>query len=104
MPKLISLITGTEVEGITEDFRSAQKVEQYRLGKKALYIPEGFSWNYIPLHSVKKADKSFRVISGGHCVPFREKRPELDLDTEIGTIHLQMEKESSMQIVLEALN
>ena len=103
MPKLINMVPGTEVEGINDDFRSSQKIEQYRLGKKALYIPEGFRWNYIPLQAIKEADESFRVISGGHCVPIREKRPELDLNTEIGTIHLQMEKENSMKAVQDAL-
>ena len=104
MPKLINMIPGIGAEGISEDFRSSQKIEQYRLGNKALYIPDGFRWNYIPLQAIKKADESFRVISGGHCVPLREKRPELDLDTEIGTIHLQLEKQNSMKTISESLS
>ena len=90
MSRLNCFIPGKEIEGIEEDFRSAQKIEQYRLGKAAIYIPEGFRWN--------------RVISGGHCVPIREKRPELDLVTEIGTVHLQLEKEKSMKVVLDAIS
>ena len=104
MSRLKCLIPGKEIEGIKEDFRSAQKIEQYRLGKTALYIPVGFRWNYIPLQAITKAEDSFRVISGGHCVPIREKRPELDLVTESGTFHLQLEKEKSMRIVLDAIS
>jgi hypothetical protein len=104
MSRLNCFIPGKEIEGIEEDFRSAQKIEQYRLGKAAIYIPEGFRWNYIPLQAITKADESFRVISGGHCVPIREKRPELDLVTESGTFQLQLEKEKSMKIVLDAIS
>ena len=103
MPKLINMVSGTEVEGIAEDFRKARKIEQYRIGDQAVYIPEGFRWNYIPFHAIQKARESFRVISGGHCVPIREKRPELDLETETGTVHLQLEKESSMKTIIDAL-
>ena len=45
MSRLNCFIPGKEIEGIEEDFRSAQKIEQYRLGKAAIYIPEGFRWN-----------------------------------------------------------
>ena len=103
MSRLNCFIPGKEIEGIEEDFRSAQKIEQYRLGKAAIYIPEGFRWNYIPLQAITKADESFRVISGGHCVPIREKRPEIDLVTAAGTYHVSLEKEESMQTILEML-
>ncbi len=97
------MVKGKELPDVKDDFREAQRVEQYRIGKKALYLPEGLRWNYIPLDEIQQADESFRVISAGHCVPVREKRPELDLVTAAGTVHLQLEKPASMQKVLEAL-
>ncbi len=103
MPKLTNMIPRAEVEGIAEDFRSARKVEQYRIGKKALYIPEGFQWYYLPLQAIRNAEESFRVISGGHCIPIREKRPELDLETDTGIVHLQLEKEISLKTMMDAL-
>ena len=103
MSRFKCLVTGKELENVEEDFRTAQKVEQYRIGKKALYLPEGLHWNYIPLESIIESKESFRVISAGHCVAVREKRPEIDLETEIGTIHLQLEKEKSLKTVLDAL-
>ena len=99
-----SMIEGKSITGAKEDFRSAQRVEQYRISRQALYLPEGLRWKYIPLSEIEKADESFRVISAGHCVPVREKRPELDLITEIGPVHLRLEKQESMQKILSVLN
>ncbi|MBQ7536354.1 MAG: hypothetical protein IJQ02_08055 [Oscillospiraceae bacterium] len=99
----ICLVKGKELDNVKEDFRTAQRVEQYRISDAALYLPEGLRWNYIPLSAVTSAEESFRVISAGHCVPVREKRPEIDLSTEAGTVHLQLEKQESMLKILEIL-
>ena len=71
MAKFVS-ITSAALPNPEEDFRSAARVEQYRISEAALYVPEGFHWKYIPLSAVEKAEESFRVISAGHCVPVRE--------------------------------
>ena len=98
-----SMTEGVEIENVKEDFQNAKRVEQYRISREALYIPDGLRWKYLPLKSVQRIDESFRVISAGHCVPVREKRPEIDLATEAGTIHISLEKQSSMQEILEIL-
>lgn len=104
MAKLTCLVPGQELENVKEDFQNARRVEQYRVSGQAVYIPAGLKWNYLPLTAVKQADESFRVISAGHCVPVREKRPELDLQTETGeVVHISLEKQESMQIILELL-
>ena len=69
----------------------------------ALYLPEGLRWKYIPLSAIDRAEESFRVISAGHCVPVREKRPEIDLHVGDETVHLQLEKQESMQKILDAI-
>ena len=97
------MLDGMEIENVKEDFRDAQRIEQYRVSKTALYIPDGMRWKYIPLKAISQMEESFRVISAGHCVPVREKRPELDLLTEAGTVHITLEKQASMQKLLEIL-
>ena len=97
------MMEGKSIENVKDDFRSACRVEQYRISEAALYLPEGMRWKYIPLSEISKAEESFRVISAGHCVPVREKRPEIDLETASGTIHLQLEKRESMQKILERI-
>jgi hypothetical protein len=97
------MLKGKELDDVREDFRTARRVEQYRLGEKALYFPEGLRWNYLPLTEIQKVEESFRVISAGHCVPVREKRPEIDICTEEGTVHMQLEKQESMKEILNAI-
>ena len=103
MAKLVNMFPGKELDNPEEDFRTAVRVEQYRVSDKALYIPEGFRWKVLPFAAVDKAENSFRVISAGHCVPVREKRPEIDLLTAAGTIHISLEKPESMQKILDLL-
>ena len=99
-----SMLEGYQIEDVKDDFRSAQRIEQYRISEKALYIPEGLRWKYLPLDGVKQVEESFRVISAGHCVPIREKRPEIDLVTETGTtVHISLEKQESMQKLLDVI-
>lgn len=99
------MLKGKEIADVKEDFRNARRVEQYRLGKQALYLPEGLRWNYLPLSEILKVEESFRVISAGHCVPVREKRPEIDILTEKGSVvHLQLEKQESMKQILDAVS
>lgn len=37
-------------------------------------------------------------------MPVREKRPEIDICTEEGTVHLQLEKQESMTEILDAVS
>ena len=102
MAKFTSL-TGHPLSDASSDFRTAQRVEQYRISAEALYLPDGLRWKYIPLSDISEAVDSFRVISAGHCVPVREKRPELDLTVGEEKVHLQLEKQGSMDRILEAI-
>ena len=97
------MIEGQELANVREDFQAAKRIEQYRIGKCALYFPEGLRWKYLPYDAISEIKESFRVISAGHCVPVREKRPEIDLITKAGTFHISLEKEESMRAVLEML-
>ena len=103
MAKPVCMVPGKELPDAAEDFRGAKRIEQYRISEKALYLPEGLRWKYLPFSAIDKAEESFRVISAGHCVPVREKRPELDLSVGSETVHLQLEKAASMQTVVEVL-
>ena len=103
MAKPVCMVPGKELPDAAEDFRSAKRIEQYRISGKALYFPEGLRWKYLPFSAIDRAEESFRVISAGHCVPVREKRPELDLTVGSETVHLQLEKAASMQTVVDLL-
>ena len=103
MPRFTCLLPGRELTDPKEDFRAARKIEQYRLGALALYLPRGLSWEYIPLAAIRSANRARRVISAGHCVTVREEKPAVDLSTEAGDITLNLEKKNSMELVLDAI-
>ena len=103
MPKFTCLLPGKELPELKEDFKNAQRLEQYRLGRLALYLPRGFAWEYLPLDEITKAERARRVITAGHCVTVREEKPAVDLVTETETFTLNLEKPASAQSLLDAL-
>lgn len=96
-------LAGQELADAEQDFRGAEKIEQYRLSAKALYIPAGLRWSYLPLTEISAAEAAHRVISAGKCVGVQEKRPRLDLETSAGPMQLNLEKARSMERMLELL-
>lgn len=103
MAKYHSLIPGKEIVAAAEDFRGAIKVEQYRIGKEAVYIPSGLSWNYVPLAAVSAADGSHRSVTAGHCVTVTERKPAVELLTDTGSFTLNLERQDSVGKILEAI-
>ena len=103
MPKFTCLLSGKELPDLKEDFKTAQRLEQYRLGKLAVYLPRGLAWDYIPVELITKAERSHRIISAGHCVTVREEKPAVDLVTKTETFTLNLEKPASAEAVLQAL-
>lgn len=104
MARFISLVPGVEIANPSEDHRSAEKMEQYRIGKEAVYLPAGFKWEYIPLTAVVSVDGSHRNVTAGHCVTVTERKPAVVLMTEAGTFTLNLEKSDNVQKILDALN
>ena len=103
MAKLTCLWEGKELDRIDADFRGAKRIEQYRLGAEALYLPQGLRWQYLPLREIRKAEPSHRVITAGHCVTVREEKPALDLIADAGTVTLNLERKESVEAILAAL-
>ena len=103
MAKFNSLVPGVGIENAAEDFRSAVKVEQYRVGKEAVYLPAGFKWEYIPTAAITDAGDSHRNVTAGHCVTVTERKPAVELTTAAGGFTLNLEKPDSVRKILEAL-
>ena len=103
MAKFHSLIPGAELADAAADYRGALKVEQYRVGKAAVYLPSGFNWNYVPLSVVTAAEDSRRSVTAGHCVTVTEIKPAVELVTDAGRFTLNLEKRDSIQKILDAI-
>ena len=98
-----SLIAGAEIGDPSGDFRAAQKIEQYRVGKEAIYLPAGLRWNYIPFSAIRSVGEAHRTVSAGHCVTVEMKMPALSLETSAGPMTLNLEKPESLQKMLDAV-
>lgn len=103
MFKPTSLIKGAEINDPSGDLRAAQRIEQYRVGREALYLPAGLRWNYIPLSQIRSAGQAHRTVSAGHCVTVEMKMPTLSLETSAGPMTLNLEKPESLQKLLAAI-
>lgn len=103
MFKPTALIAGAEIDEPSVDFRSAQRIEQYRISKAALYMPAGLRWNYIPLSAIRSAGEAHRTVSAGHCVTVEMKMPTLELETSAGPMTFNLEKAENLQKLLEAI-
>ena len=98
-----TLIPGKVIDGVKEDFRAAKRVEQYRLGQAAVYLPAGLRWNYIPRSEILQTSASHRTVSAGHCVTVEVRTPSLELATPAGSFELHLEKQASLDTLLAAL-
>ena len=103
MAKFNSLVPGGELANPAEDFRASLKIEQYRIGKEAVYLPAGFSWNYLPLAAVSAVEGSHRSVTAGHCVTVTERKPAVELMTESGSFTLNLDKADNIQKILDAI-
>lgn len=98
-----TLIPGKTLAAVKDDFRAAERVEQYRLGRGAVYIPAGLKWTYIPKTEILQATPSHRTVSAGHCVTVQVRTPSLALLTTAGSFELNLEKQASLDRLLADL-
>ena len=98
------LIEGKSIPDPSGDFRSAKRVEQYRVSSLAIYIPSGLRWTYIPVSEIREIGESHRVVSAGKCVSVVEHRPVLEVRTDGDTYKLSLEKTASMETLLKAVS
>ena len=98
-----SLIPGIVLGDVKADFKAAERIEQYRLGKDAVYIPAGLKWNYVPRRAIRSAETSHRTVSAGHCVAVRVRTPALTIVTDAESFELSLEKQASLDRFLAVL-
>ncbi len=98
------LVDGKSIDSPSEDLRLAKRVEQYRVSAKALYLPSGLRWTYIPLSEIREITESHRSVSAGKCVSVVERRPALEIRTDRDSFKLNLEKAASLETLLSLIN
>ena len=89
------------VHQIKEDFRNSVRVEKFRIGETAVYIPAGFSWKYLLKKDILSVRKCKWLIQSENGVaPWAMEAPALRLAHSGGEAILELEKEKSAQKAL----
>lgn len=67
--KLIPVLPSVELDGVQADFETTQKIDRWRVGRKAFYQPAGFGkCSYLPLSMIRSAyPHDFRLKGGCSC-------------------------------------
>lgn len=87
-----------------EDFKKSVRVEKFRIGEKAIYIPAGFSWKYLLKEDVRSLKKGKWFIQSENGVaPFAMEAPALRLQHAGGETILELEKEKNAQKALDLI-
>lgn len=105
--KLKPLLAGSGAENdpsLREDYKKSVRVEKFRIGEKAVYIPAGFSWKYLLKKDIDKITKAKWVIQSDNCcAPWSTEAPALRLWHRDGEEILELEKEKSAEKALNLL-
>ena len=103
--ELKSMSAVCTLENAAEDYRSAQKVAQYRVGREAVYVPAFPGNRYVPFSAVTKAfsKNSALPVKGtcGKAIPVVKVR--LFYDGDEFYQELLVETHAQANTVLDAL-
>ena len=89
---------------LKEDFKKSVRVEKFRIGEKAVYVPAGFSWKYLLKKDIDKVIKGKWLIQSENGIaPWAQEAPAIRLRHRSGEEILELEKEKSAQKALELL-
>ena len=89
---------------VKEDFRKSRRIEKYRIGAAAVYIPAGFAWKYLLLEDIQKVIRGRWLIQSDNGVaPFAMEAPAIRLRFSDGEEILQLEKKKNAAEILALL-
>ena len=89
---------------LKEDFKKSLRVEKFRIGKKAVYIPAGFFWKYLLKEDISSIVKGRWFIQSENGVaPFAMEAPAIRLRHPGGEEVLDLEKEKNALKALELI-
>ncbi len=98
------LYAGKEIENVLEDFKSARKVDKYRVSDLAIYIPAGFGWKYLRFADVTEAHPAKQNAGAPHtCIAVNYVLPAIALMAEGEKTYLELDKKESQEWLLKRL-
>ena len=78
--KIRPLLPGAEIRNPRADLKKAVTIEQYKAGEEALFIPDGFNWNYLPYREIKAVIRARSLDSNDRwLVKYAVEKPSIRL-------------------------
>lgn len=74
------------------DIKSSEKIEKYRVSDKAVYIPCGFSWQYLPLDNITAVHSAINLVTCESCSGFEADLPALRVEYGDNKVYLDFNK------------
>ena len=89
---------------VKEDFRKSRRIEKYRIGEAAVYIPAGFAWKYLLLEDIQEVIRGgWFIQSDNGIAPFAMEAPAIRLRFTDGEEILRLEKQKNAAALLTLL-
>ena len=102
--KLNPLLDGATLANPKEEFKTSKRFEKYRMSANALFIPAGFSWNYLPLKEITRFKKVTRLITSDNGVcPFSMEAPGIRIHFRDEQDLIEVEKEKNAEAMLSLI-
>ena len=99
--KFNPLLTGATLADPKEEFKNSKRFEKYRMSSRALFIPAGFAWNYLPLKEITRFKKVTRFITSDNGVcPFSMEAPGIRIHYRDAEDLIEVEKDKNAEAML----
>ena len=92
-----------KLEEAQEDCKAARRIDRYRVGEKALYLPYGFGWKYILKEDIIDVETSHANIRQKGCMATPLRIPAAVVTTKFGAEKLVFDRVKSLDLLVEAL-
>ncbi len=97
-------VEGYIIDNIKEDYKKSTKFEKFKVGIKAVYIPNGFGWKYFPIEKADSIRKVKRTVSSDNgCAPYSIELPAIMIKYGEEFLVLDMNNEKKAEELLSRL-
>jgi hypothetical protein len=97
-------VEGYTIDSIREDYKKSTKFEKFKVGERAIYIPNGFGWKYFPIEKADSIRKVKRTVSSDNgCAPYSIELPAIMIKYGEEILVLDMNNEKKAEELLSRL-
>lgn len=91
------LETCAPIENAGADIKLSEKIEKYRISDKAVYIPCGLKWQYLPLSEIKAVNPAINLVTAESCSGFEAQLPALRVEYGGEKLYMEFNKKDAAE-------